>query len=176
MVKQELMGMYRQNAGQLPAGTIAGIMWDIVVDVAQFFYTFPSNGDFSANPQQNMPASTLSVKRSLLSANLHIAALNNPKRWLPTVVPYTTYNGGNNALGYTRQQQQRESESRNRERGSGGDGVNGGLGSGGDTGDGKETVRGIKRERSDTQVRNLDMHPILKTMMQPVLDKKYFPM
>ena len=147
-------------------------MWDIVVDAAQFVYTFPSDGDFSANPQRNMPASILSVKRSLLSANLHIAALDTPKRWLPMVVLYTPYNGGTNALGCSRQQQQRESENRNRERGNGGDGVNAGLGSDGDAGNGKETGRGIKRDRSDTQVRILEMHSILKTMIQPVLDKK----
>ena len=104
MVKQELMRMYCRNAGQLPAGTITGIMWDIVVNAAQFFYTFPSDANFTANPQRNIPVSTLSIKRSLLSANLHIAALDTPKRWLPPLVPYTPSPGGNNALEHTRQQ------------------------------------------------------------------------
>ena len=120
-----------------------------------------------------MPSSTLSVKHSLLSANLHIAALDTPKRWLLTIVLYTPYNGGNKALGCSRQQQQRERENRNRDRGSVSDGVNADIGSGSGTGDGEETGRGIKRECSDTQVQNLDMHPILKAMMQPILDKKY---
>jgi len=36
-IRQELMMMYRRNVWNLPKNTIAGLLWDIVADSAQFF-------------------------------------------------------------------------------------------------------------------------------------------
>ena len=161
--------MFRRNSGQLPAGSIAGIMWDIVTDVVQYFYTFPSEEEFSANPQKNMPASEFSVLRILLSANCHVASLDTPKRWLLVPIPHTPYDGGSNAPGQSRKQQQLEAESRYSDRNGGGANTgNGNVNDGANTGNGgvgADIGRGVKREHVDTQVRNMDMHPILKTMM-----------
>ena len=37
--------------GYLSPAAIAGLTWDIVADAAQFFYTFPSEEEFLADPQ-----------------------------------------------------------------------------------------------------------------------------
>ena len=45
--------MYMQNNGHLAAVTIAGLVWDIITDTAQFFYKFPTEDDFLADPQRD---------------------------------------------------------------------------------------------------------------------------
>jgi len=118
-----------------------------------------------------MPVSQLSVRRSLLSANLHLASLDTPKGWLQKIVPYLPPGSGGNVLRRTRQQQQ-DDDRCSGERGTGGAGYASGAGDtgvGGNGGDhGGDGSR--KRDHDDTQVRNMDIHPILQTMTQPVLD------
>ena len=73
-IRQELMMMYKRNTGHLPSNISMGLLWDIITDAAQFFFTFTSEADFATTPQENMPTSMLSVRRSILSANLHVPA------------------------------------------------------------------------------------------------------
>ena len=96
---------YRRNMGSLPQNTIAGLLRDITTDATQFLYTFPLAEDWKANPQRNMPASQLSVRRSLLSANTHISSIDTPKGWLKNSPPQLPPGGGVNTLGHTHQQQ-----------------------------------------------------------------------
>ena len=84
-IKQELMLMYRHHGGHLSTSTVTGLLWDIVANASQFFYTFPTVEEFSADPQRSMPTSNLSVRRSLLLVNLHADSLDNPVRWVPKV-------------------------------------------------------------------------------------------
>ena len=101
-MRQVLMLMYRRNLGHLPPNTIAGLLWDVVADSAQFFYTFPSAEEFNATPQRNMPSSQLAVRYNLLSANLHVAAMDTPKAWL--VAPPIFHGGKQQGLGRSRQE------------------------------------------------------------------------
>lgn len=39
-MKQEFLLMFRRNGGHLPASTIVSLVWDIITDSVQFFYTF----------------------------------------------------------------------------------------------------------------------------------------
>jgi len=81
-IQQELMMIYRRNVGNLPKNTITGLLWDIVADSAQLFYNFTSVEDFNTTLQLNIPISTLSMRGSLLSVNLHVATIGTPKHWL----------------------------------------------------------------------------------------------
>ena len=147
IVKQELMVMYRRNLETLPAHIIAGLLWDVTVDATQFFYTFPSEEDFRGSPQRNIPVSQLSVRRSFLGSNIHIASLDTPKGWLLVVVPYLPQGVGDNALGLTRQH---HADKNRRERGNGatpnGDGGGGRYVGGYNGGSGREAGRGLKRD------------------------------
>ena len=100
-LRQELMLMYRRNMGYLSPSAIAGLVWDIVADAAQFFYTFPLEAEFLMDPQLDMPQSRLKVRRSLLSANIHTPAADTPATWLPRVIPTNTYGNGSDFQRYT---------------------------------------------------------------------------
>jgi len=102
-IRQELILMFRRNRGMLSAKNVATLLWDITADAAQYFYTFPSSAQFAIVPPEGMPTSNLLVRRSLLSANIHISSVDKPQRWLalpPPLLPPM------NVLGLTRAQQQ----------------------------------------------------------------------
>ena len=114
---------YPRNVGSLSKNTIAGLLWDIVADSAQFMYTFTSADDFNATPQLNMPVSNLSVRRILLSANLHVTSIDTPRHCL-TKIP----TGGVNKNSLSRTQQQQVDYDRHYRRGGGGSSGTGGSG------------------------------------------------
>jgi len=89
------MANFQRNTGTLPPVTIASLLWDDVADTAQFFYTFPTETELLMDPQVNMPASNLQVRRHLLSANMHIASMDTPQRWLPPPIQRYTNSSGN---------------------------------------------------------------------------------
>ena len=98
-LQQEIMMMYRRNAGSLLAAVIAGLIWDLVTDTAQYFYTFPTEIKFQADPQEEISTSNLAVQRSLLLANIHISSSDTPSSLIPRVIPHAGYS---NRLGLTK--------------------------------------------------------------------------
>ena len=74
------MLIYRRNGGSLPVATIVTIVWDVATDIAQFFYTLPTEEEFIFTPQKGIPHSNLAVWHSFLSANVHVSTLHTPKQ------------------------------------------------------------------------------------------------
>ena len=175
-IKAELTLMQRRNGNFLDVARIASLVWDIIVDSGQFFNTFPTEEEFSHNPQRGMPTSNLGVVRSLLSSNKHIASIDTPARWLPR----PTYQPRDqNVLGTPRQHLRREG-------GGGGGGVNGGYGGNGGNGRTQRQTGGGTRltwgsppgdtEGGNTREggllhRNMDMHATLASVMAPLYEK-----
>ena len=181
-LRQELMLMYRRNMGYLSPAAIAGLIWDIITDAAQFFYTFPSEAEFLADPQQEMPKSRLAVRRSLLSANIHTPAVDTPATWLPRAAYTPTITKGKGKYGYTNYLGDEEKSDGPSRKGGGGGGGAGGHG-GGDRGKGGQGFQKEKRQLSENEenpnqshdyssadVVNTDVHPIIMTMMRPILE------
>ena len=163
-LRQDLMLVYRRNLGSLLRNTLVGLMWDIIADSAQFFSTYTSSADFNATPQRNMPLSFMGTRRSLLSMNQHSAPLDTPSCWLvPVQLPGGPHYPG---LGKTRQQQ--EGERHTQGNGGGGGSMGGDTGGGGDAGFNGGGDEGGKHKSGENQERNMDMHPILKILMEPV--------
>lgn len=48
-IKQKLTLMQQHNGNFLPVAQAASLIWDIVMDVAHFFDTFPTEDKFSKN-------------------------------------------------------------------------------------------------------------------------------
>lgn len=100
-MRQDLMMMYRRNLGSLPQNTLAGLLWDIIADTAQYFSTYNSTKDFTATSQRNIPMSFLGTKRSLLSMNQRSATAYT-KYWLMVLTPHG--GGRHQGLGKSRQE------------------------------------------------------------------------
>jgi len=91
------MLMFRRNKGMLSVKNVATLLWDIMADAAQYFYTIPSSAQYTIITLEGMPTSNLSVRRSLLSANMYILSVDTPQRWIalpPPVLPHM------NSLGF----------------------------------------------------------------------------
>ena len=150
-MKQELMLLYRRNGGSLPANTIASLLWDITADAAQFFSTYPTDGEYNMTPPEGMPKSNLAVRRSLISANIHMQSLDTPVSWLPALSlppPTSTYANG---LG-TKEPHNRTSTPL----------------------ENKPPPTSRERGTKRTQEYNLnpDLHPTIAAMMKPIHSKK----
>ena len=129
---------------------------------------------FAIIPPEGMPTTNLSVRRSLLLANMYISLVDTPQRWLALPTPVLP---PMNDLGLTWAQQQTVDKARRvaaaaaaavlvaAPLSSGGRGTSGSWENERDR-DGKDK----RREGIYNQVRNPNMHTVLETMMKPVLD------
>ena len=85
------MYVYRRNGGSISRNYIAGLLWDIVIDVAQYFYTSPNANEFATN--DNHPQTIFYFRESLVSENIyahpmetHVKCLNNYSQSKPGIV------------------------------------------------------------------------------------------
>lgn len=93
-MRQELRLMHWRNMNTLPQNDVASLVWDVLTDATQFFNTFLSEDEFSADSKVGMPTSNLQVRRNLLSTNLHIPSLDTTSRWLLSIPLYNRGGGG----------------------------------------------------------------------------------
>ena len=70
---------YRRIGGGLSANKIAGNLWAVIADSNQFFFTFPTEEEFMAEPQRNMPCSNLEARQHLIGMNIMLNAQDTPK-------------------------------------------------------------------------------------------------
>ena len=79
-IKIELMYVYRRNGGYISSNYIAGLLWYILIDTAQYLYTFLTESDIKTN--DNLPQKRLYCRESLVSANIYVHPMNAPRKWL----------------------------------------------------------------------------------------------
>ena len=144
------------------------------MDTEQYFYTFPLPVKFAIITTEGMITSNLLVRCSHLSKNIYISSVDTPQRWLtlpPPVLPPM------NDLGLTQEQQQTVDKERRVSAVAAAVALAAApLGNGG----GESSVfwgnewdcdgRDQCRKGIDTQIRNLNIYPVLENMMKPVLN------
>ena len=58
---------------------ISGLSRDIVIDAAQYLYTFSTTIEIATN--DNLPQTRFHFRRSLLSANIYVHPMDTPIKW-----------------------------------------------------------------------------------------------
>ena len=48
-IKTALIYVYLRNGGSISRNYICGLLWDIIIDIAQYFYSFPTADYFATN-------------------------------------------------------------------------------------------------------------------------------